>query len=68
MTNRELLIERLIELRVQNILNNSGEVRWITDTLTFGWVGYVDHTDAELIEDAQFLELENIPTLEELSK
>jgi hypothetical protein len=63
---KEQLILDLIELRIQNIRNNSMECEWMADVMNFGWIGYDKHTDQELIENAKWLGLENIPTLEEL--
>lgn len=63
---KEKLITDMINQRIQNIRNNCDEEEWMADVMNFGWVGYDRHSDEELIENAQLLGLENIPTLEEL--
>ena len=64
---KEKLIVALIDCRIQNIKNNSDESNWMADVMNFGWVGYDKHTDEELIDAAEMLGIEDIPTLEELS-
>lgn len=63
---KEQLIIDMIDKRIENIRNNSLDYEWMADVMNFGWIGYDKHTDRELLEDAEFLEMENIPTLEEL--
>ena len=63
---KEKLITDLIDCRIANIRNNSDEKEWMADVMNFGWVGYDKHSDEELIEQAEMLYLENIPSLEEL--
>ena len=63
---KEKLITDLIDCRIANIRNNSDEEEWMADVMNFGWVGYDKHSDEELIEQAEMLYLENIPSLEEL--
>lgn len=63
---KEKLIIDMIDQRITNIRNNSDEIGWMADVMNFGWVGYDKYTDEELIENAELLGIENIPTLEEL--
>lgn len=63
---KEKLIIAMIDCRIQNILNNSAEAEWMADVMNFGWIGYDNHTDEELIEQAEILGIGGIPTLEEL--
>lgn len=65
-TIKEKLIIDMIDQRITNIRNNSDEIGWMADAMNFGWVGYDKHTDEELLESAELLGIENIPTLEEL--
>ena len=65
-TSKEQLILDLIECRIRNIRNNSMEESWMADVMNFGWIGYDKHSDEELIQDAENLGLDDIPTLEEL--
>lgn len=64
---KEKLIIAMIDRRIQNILNNSDEVNWMADVMNFGWIGYDNHTDEELLESAKHLGIGGIPTLEELT-
>lgn len=64
---KEDLITRMVACRIQNIRNNSDEEQWISDALNFGWNGYDSYSNAELIEEAESLEIDDIPTLEELA-
>ena len=63
---KEKLITDLIDCRIANIRNNSDEEEWMADVMNFGWVGYDKHSDEELIEQAEMLYLETIPSLEEV--
>lgn len=65
---KEALITRMVDCKIQNIRNNSMEEEWIADVLNFGWQGYDSYTDEELLEEAKdLLELDDLPTLEELA-
>ena len=64
---KEKLITSLIDARIQNIRNNGAEEEWMADAMNFGWIGYDKHTKEELIEEAKMLEIEDVPTLEELN-
>lgn len=64
---KEKLIIAMIDRRIQNILNNSDEVNWMADVMNFGWIGYDNHTDEELLKSAKQLGIGGIPTLEELT-
>lgn len=55
---REKLIDALIDARIQNIRNNSDEEWWMADVMNFGWIGYIEYTDEELLEDAELLGVE----------
>jgi hypothetical protein len=63
---KEALIIRLIDTRIKNIRDQRMEEEWMADVMNFGWVGYAEHRDKELLEDAEELGLDNTPTLEEL--
>lgn len=63
---KEKLIIDMIDARIQNIRNNSMEEEWMADVMNFGWIGFDKHSDEELIETAELLGLENVPTLDEL--
>lgn len=63
---KEKLIIAMIDRRIQNILNNSDEVNWMADVMNFGWIGYDNHSNEELIEQAEMLDIDGVPTLEEL--
>lgn len=56
----------MVDQRIRSIRDNGDETEWMADAINFGWVGYDKHTDEELIESAELLSIENIPTLEEL--
>lgn len=64
---KEKLITSLIDVRIQNIRNNGAEEEWMADAMNFGWIGYDKHTNEELIGCAQDMDLEDVPTLEELN-
>lgn len=65
---KEKLITRMVDCKIQNIRNISYEEEWIADVLNFGWQGYETYTDEELLEEAKnLLELDDLPTLEELA-
>lgn len=65
---KEKLITRMVDCKIQNIRNNSMEEEWIADVLNFGWNGYDKYSNEELLEEAQYLlEMEDLPTLEELT-
>lgn len=64
---KEKLITAMIDARIQNIRNDGAEEEWMADAMDFGWIGYDNHTDEELIEEAKMLEIEDVPTLEELN-
>ena len=63
---KEKLICRLIDCRIQNLLNNGAIEEWVADALNFGWVGYDKHSDEEILQCAEDLELDNLPLLEDL--
>lgn len=63
---KEKLITAIIDRRIQNILNNGDEVEWMADAMNFGWIGYDNHSNEELIEQAEMLDIDGVPTLEEL--
>lgn len=63
---KEKLIIAMIDRRIQNILNNSDEVNWMADVMNFGWIGYDNQSNEELIEQAEMLGIDGVPTLEEL--
>ena len=62
---REKLIVAMIDCRIQNIRNNSVEEEWMTDIMNFGWVGYDNNTDEELLEDAELFGWECLGLQEE---
>lgn len=49
---REQLITILIEARIQSLYNSSSTYEWLSDAMFYGWQGYKDHTDDELIDSA----------------
>jgi len=63
---KEKLIAAVVDCRIQNILNNSAEVEWMANAMNFGWIGYDNHSNEELIEQAEMLGIDGVPTLEEL--
>lgn len=64
---KEKLITSLIDARIQNIRNNGAEEEWMADAMNFGWIGYDKHTNEELIYEAKMLDIEDVPTLDELN-
>ena len=63
---KEKLIIAMIDKRLQYIREDKSADEWMADVMNFGWIGYDNHTDEELLENAEMLGIENIPTLEEL--
>jgi hypothetical protein len=63
---KEKLITAVVDCRIQNILNNSAEVEWMANAMNFGWIGYDNQSNEELIEQAEMLGIDGVPTLEEL--
>ena len=63
---KEKLITAVVDYRIQNILNNSAEVEWMANAMNFGWIGYDNQSNEELIEQAEMLGIDGVPTLEEL--
>ena len=64
---KEKLITRMVDCKLLNIQNLSMEEEWIADVLNYGWQGYDDYTNEELLEEARdLLEMDCLPTLEEL--
>lgn len=64
---KEKLITAIVDMRLQELRNNSCEEEWIADVVNYGWIGLDAYTDEELIEEAKMLEIEDVPTLEELN-
>lgn len=63
---KEKLITAMIDRRIQNIRNNSAETEWMAEVMNVGCIGYDNHSNEELIEQAEMLGINGIPTLEEL--
>ena len=64
---KEKLITAIVDTRLQELRNNSCEEEWIADVVNYGWIGLDAYTDEELIEEAKMLDIEDVPTLEELN-
>lgn len=63
---KEQLIIDMIDTRIKRLRAYRDTEQWIADVLNFGWVGYDKYSDQELISEAIELELDNVPTLEEI--